>query len=41
MATHFTVLAAVLLALLGYLLGTGVGLGLASVLPGLMGANGG
>lgn len=31
----------ILLALLGYLLGTGVGLGLASVLPGLMGANGG
>ena len=31
----------ILLALLGYLLGTGVGLALAAVLPGLMGANGG
>ncbi|WP_397597078.1 DUF819 domain-containing protein [Silanimonas sp.] len=31
----------ILLALLGYLLGTGVGLALAAILPGLMGANGG
>jgi uncharacterized membrane protein len=42
-AMHAKALAPVgiLLALLGYLLGTGVGLALAAVLPGLMGANGG